>query len=166
MRFEIERKFLVRSEEWCAQATGHVAIRQAYLATDGKASVRIRLRDNASATLTVKSRPAELRRLELEFPITVIEAEKMIQLYHGAVIEKVRHLVPYGGLTWEVDVFAGENTGLVIAEVELRDEQQQVALPDWIGAEITGQPQYYNSALVMRPYQTWPQHADVGVKIA
>ena len=116
MSFEIERKFLVRSDAWRAQVTGQVVIRQAYLATDGKASVRIRIRDNSSATLTVKSRPSALRRLELEFPVSVLEAEKMIQLRHGAVIDKVRYLVPQADLTWEVDVFAGENAGLVIAE--------------------------------------------------
>jgi adenylate cyclase len=158
MSFEIERKFLVRSDAWREHVTRAIAIRQAYLATDGKASVRVRIRDNASATLTVKSRPAEMRRLELEFPVGVLEAEKMIQLRNGAVIEKVRHLVPHDDVTFEVDVFAGENEGLVIAEVELHDEQQQVALPDWIGAEITGQLQYYNSALVLRPYSSWAQH--------
>ena len=125
--------------------------------TNNKAPVRIRIRDNSSATLTVKSRPSALRRLELEFPVSVLEAEKMIQLRHGAVIDKVRYLVPQADLTWEVDVFAGENAGLVIAEIELRDEHQEVALPDWIGAEITGQPQYYNSALVLRPCSTWAQ---------
>lgn len=158
MSFEIERKFLVRDDGWRAQVTKRIAIRQAYLATDGKASVRIRIRDNESATLGVKSRSASLRRLELEFPVSVLEAEAMIGLRHGAVIEKVRYLVPHGDLTFEVDVFSGENEGLIIAEIELRDEHQQIALPDWIGPEITGQPQYYNSALVLRPYSSWSQH--------
>jgi adenylate cyclase len=166
MGFEIERKFLVRSDGWRAGVSKSSAIRQAYLATDGKASVRIRIRDNASATLTVKSRPAELRRLELEFPVGVLEAEKLIQLRHGAVIEKVRHLVPCGDVTFEVDIFSGENEGLVIAEVELKDEHQDVALPDWIGAEITGQPQYYNSALVLRPYSTWAQRPSAAEMLA
>jgi adenylate cyclase len=157
---EIERKFLVRGDAWRAQVAGIVRIRQAYLATDGKASVRIRIRDDKSATLNVKSRPASLRRLELEYPIPVLEAEAMIGLRHGATLEKVRHLVPHGDLTFEVDVFSGENHGLIVAEIELQDERQEVVLPDWIGAEITGQAQYYNSALVLRPYQSWPQPAD------
>ncbi len=161
MSFEIERKFLVCNDAWRAQVNGRIAIRQAYLATDGKASVRIRIRDNTSGTLSVKSRPASLRRLELEFPVPVLEAEAMIALRHGAVIEKLRHLVPHGDLTFEVDVFSGENDGLIIAEIELHDEHQEIALPDWIGAEITGQSQYYNSALVLRPYQSWPQHAAI-----
>ena len=159
MAFEIERKFLVRSDEWRSEVSKRIAIRQAYLATEGNASVRVRIRDNLEATLSVKSRSTTLRRLELEYPGPVIEAEAMIGLRHGAVIEKVRHLVPHGDLTFEVDVFAGENEGLVIAEIELRDELQQFALPDWIGAEVTGQPDYYNGALVLRPYRSWPQDA-------
>jgi len=158
MSFEIERKFLVRGDAWRAQVSGQVVIRQAYLATDGKASVRVRIRDNSSATLTVKSRPSALRRLELEFPVPVLEAEAMIGLRNGALIEKVRHLVPQGDLVWEIDVFASENEGLIIAEIELHDEHQEVALPDWIAAEITGQQQYYNSALVLRPYRSWSLH--------
>ena len=160
MGFEIERKFLVRSDAWRTQVTRQVAIRQAYLATDGRASVRVRIRDNVTATLNVKSRPASLRRLELEYPVPVLEAEAMIGLRHGAVVEKVRHLVPHGDLTFEVDVFSGDNTGLVIAEVELRNEHQDIVLPDWVGAEVTGQPQYYNGALVLRPYISWPQTAE------
>lgn len=155
MSFEIERKFLVRGDGWRAGVSGQTLIRQAYLATDGKASVRIRIRDNTTATLSVKSRPAQLRRLEVELPVSVLEAEAMMQLRNGAIIEKMRHLVPQDDLTWEVDVFRGENEGLLIAEIELRDEQQTIALPDWIGAEITGQAQYYNSALVLHPYQFW-----------
>jgi adenylate cyclase len=166
MGFEIERKFLVRDDAWRSQVADRVAIRQAYLATDGKASVRIRIRDNVAATLSVKSRPASLRRLELEFPVPVLEAEAMIGLRHGAVIEKVRHLVPHGDLTFEVDIFSGENEGLIIAEIELQAEDQEFALPDWIGAEITGQLQYYNSALVLRPYRSWPQHTAVAEKSA
>jgi adenylate cyclase len=166
MAFEIERKFLVRSDGWRGVVRAQIAIRQAYLATDGNASVRVRIRDNREATLSVKSRPATLRRLELEYPVPVIEAEAMIGLRHGAVIEKVRHLVPHGDLTFEVDVFAGENEGLVIAEIELRDELQQFALPDWIGAEITGQPDYYNGALVLRPYRSWPQKTAAAEKSA
>jgi adenylate cyclase len=166
MSIEIERKFLVRDEAWRTQVSQTIAIRQAYLATEGKASVRVRIRDNETATLTVKSRPSSLRRLELEFPVPVLEAEAMIGLRHGAVVEKIRHLVPHGDLTFEVDVFSGENDGLIVAELELRHESQIVALPDWIGSEITGQPQYYNSALVLRPYQSWPQHTEIADKTA
>jgi adenylate cyclase len=155
MGFEIERKFLVRNEEWRPLATEYKEIRQAYLTLGGKASVRVRIRDNHAATLTVKSRPAELRRLELEYPIPVLEAEALMPLRQGSVVEKVRYRIPNGDLAWEIDVFSGENEGLVIAEIELRDERQHVDLPSWIGEEVTGDPEYYNSFLVQHPFRSW-----------
>src|SRR5262245_50782611 len=154
MSFEIKRKFLVRGNEWEKLATRRTSLRQAYLACNGKASIRIRIKDDGAATLTVKSRPADLRRLELEYDIPVLEAQALIKLRHS-IIEKVRYVIPCGDLAWEVDVFSGDNYGLVIAEIELRDEHQHVELPPWIGAEITGQPQYYNSSLVQRPFCSW-----------
>jgi adenylate cyclase len=155
MSFEIERKFLVRGDEWQRLATGRVSIRQAYLAGNEKASIRVRIKGDGTATLTIKSRPADLRRLELEYVIPVLEAEALMQLREGSIIEKIRYLVPSGNLVWEVDVFSGENLGLVIAEVELRHHDQQVELPPWVGTEITGQLQYYNSSLVQRPFCSW-----------
>lgn len=155
MSFEIERKFLVRGNGWQKLATEQTRIRQGYLASDEKVSIRVRIKDDRAATLTIKSRPAALRRLELEYAIPILEAEALMQLREGSVIEKVRHHVPCGELLWEVDVFSGENEGLVIAEVELDHEHQHIELPDWIGSEVTGQPQYYNSSLVRRPFSTW-----------
>jgi adenylate cyclase len=155
MSFEIERKFLVRADDWQKLATSRIPIRQAYLSSNDKASIRIRIKDNGVATLTVKSRPADLRRLELEYPVPALEAEALMQLREGLVVEKVRHVVPWGDLVWEVDVFLRENLGLVIAEIELRDERQHIALPPWVGTEVTGQQQYYNSSLVQRPFCSW-----------
>jgi adenylate cyclase len=155
MSFEIERKFLVSGNGWKELATTRIPIRQAYLASDGKASIRVRIRDDRTATLTVKSRPVALRRLELEYEIPILEAEALMQLRTGSVIEKVRHVVPWGHLAWEIDVFSGENTGLIIAEVELHHEHQRVELPEWIGAEVTGQARYYNSALIQNPFCSW-----------
>jgi adenylate cyclase len=155
MSFEIERKFLVRGNAWRDLATSQTPIRQAYLASDGKASIRIRIKGNRTATLTIKSRPVDVRRLELEYPIPVLEAEALIQLRQGSVIEKERFVVPWGDLAWEIDVFAGENAGLIIAEMELRHEDEHIDLPDWIGAEVTGQRAYYNSSLVERPFCAW-----------
>ena len=77
-------------------------------------------------------------------------------LREGAIIEKTRHRVPHGDLAWEVDEFSGENEGLIIAEIELRDADQKIDLPAWIGREVTAQPQYYNSFLVQRPFRSWP----------
>jgi adenylate cyclase len=156
MSFEIERKFLVCGGDWRKLATSHTTIRQAYLTAADKASIRVRIKGDGTATLTVKSRPVDIRRLELEYAIPTLEAEALMALRQGGVIEKVRHLVPWGDLVWEIDVFAGENTGLIIAEIELRDQHQRIELPAWIGAEVTGQPQYYNSSLVQHPFCSWP----------
>jgi adenylate cyclase len=155
MAFEIERKFLITSVDWMAMATGSSHIRQAYLTGNDKASIRVRIKDNRGATLTVKSRGAELKRLELEYDIPVIEAEAMLPLRIGSVIEKHRALVPYEGHTWEIDTFYGENSGLVIAEIELASEQQVFSRPPWLGAEVTRQASYYNGALAMQPFTKW-----------
>jgi adenylate cyclase len=157
MSFEIERKFLVRNDAWREHACKHCDIRQAYLSLGGKGSVRVRIRDNSTATLTVKSRPAELRRLELEYPIPVLEAEALMPLRQGSIVEKVRYRIPCGDLAWEIDVFSGENEGLVIAEIELHDERQHVDLPSWIGEEVTGRREYYNSFLVQHPFRSWSE---------
>jgi adenylate cyclase len=157
MSFEIERKFLVLGDGWQKHVTNRKSIRQAYLSSAGKASIRVRIVGDHAATLTIKSRPVDLRRLELEYPIPILEAEALLPLRQGSIIEKVRHVVPRGDLNWEIDVFAGENAGLIIAEIELQHEQQHVDVPDWIGTEVTGQPQYYNSALVQHPFCGWPR---------
>jgi adenylate cyclase len=155
MNFEIERKFLIRGDEWRSSVTAQSSIRQAYLEANAKASIRVRIRDNNKATLTIKSRPSALRRLELEYPIPIVHAEALIQLRQGIVVEKVRHIVPCGTLAWEIDVFSGDNHGLVIAEIELPNEHHPVELPPWIGTEVTGQGHYYNSALVQHPFSLW-----------
>ena len=94
MSFEIERKFLVRGNDWEKLATRRTSLRQAYLACNGKISIRIRIKDDRAATLTVKSRPADLRRLELEYDIPVLEAEALLKLRQGSIIEKIRHVIP------------------------------------------------------------------------
>ena len=155
MNFEIERKFLVRGDEWIGLVTAQSSIRQVYLEVNAKASIRVRIKDNNTGTLTIKSRPSALRRLELEYPIPIVQAEALIQLRQGIVIEKVRHIVPCGALGWEIDVFSGENLGLVIAEIELPNEHHPIELPPWIGTEVTGQDHYYNGALAHRPFLLW-----------
>lgn len=161
MAIEIERKFLLRSNAWRPLVTGCVHMRQAYLAQDGGLSTRIRIVDQSSATLTIKSRKAGLRRLEFEFPIPLADAEALLSLRQGASVEKVRHHVPWHGLTWEIDVFDGENAGLVIAEIEIEHERQQFEMPAWIGAEITGEERYYNSRLTRQPFRMWADQADL-----
>ena len=159
MNIEIERKFLVQNDDWRKFAVSCSDIRQAYLDMNPKVSVRIRIRDANRATLTVKSSPSALRRLELEYAIPTFEAEALMPLRQGTIIEKTRHIIPCGELAWEVDEFTGVNGGLVIAEIELPSEHHPIERPGWIGPEVTGQRQYYNGSLAMHPFCQWA-HAD------
>lgn len=163
MATEIERKFLIIGDEWRAGITGRRSIRQFYLSSQARASVRVRIVDNCSATITVKSRGAGLSRLEHEYEIPVQDAEAMVPLRFGAVIEKIRSNVGFADHRWEVDEFMGANAGLVLAEIELSAERERFALPPWIGDEVTGQASYYNSALASRPFTTWGMAGDIAV---
>lgn len=148
MAKEVERKFLVRDERWRASARGPVAIRQFYLAdTRGDRSLRVRLRDGASATLTLKFGGPALIRDEFEYPLPLEDARALEAFAVGRVIEKTRHLVVHGALVFEVDVFSGALAGLVIAELETAQEVPDAALPAWLGREVTGEAAYYNAAL-------------------
>ena len=147
MAVEIERKFLVRSEAWRSLATTEASIRQAYLASGERSTTRVRIKNSSDATVTIKSKRAELRRLEIEYPISVLDAEALLSLRHSGLIEKTRFIVPWRAHRWEVDVFSGDNLGLVIAEIELRHEDETFDRPPWLGIEITGQSQYYNGSL-------------------
>lgn len=151
MADEIERKFLVRGDDWRAGAHRAREIVQGYVALDGPASVRVRIVDGARATLTIKSRAAQVRRSEFEYEIPVADAKALIELRTGAVIAKVRYELGCGPLTWEIDVFSGENEGLVIAEIELEHESQPFERPGWLGEEVTDNDLYYNASLARRP---------------
>ena len=155
MAFEIERKFLVVDGAWQQAVSGESYIRQAYLTGHDKASIRVRIRDNRSATLTIKSRSADLKRLELEYEIPVLDAEAMLPLRRGSIIEKRRAIVAVQGHVWEVDTFFGENIGLVLAEIELDAVDETFVRPPWIGAEVTSHASYYNSALANNPFSAW-----------
>lgn len=155
MGLEIERKFLVRGSDWQRLSAGRIRIRQAYLPAEAGLSMRVRIKNDDYATLTLKTRETELRRLEFEYPIPTGDAEMLMPLRRGAVIEKVRHMIPWHGLTWEIDVFHGDNAGLVIAEIELRHEHQHFPEPRWLGEEVTGQRRYYNRTLSQEPFCSW-----------
>ena len=155
MGIEIERKFLVRDDSWRNSAKRHTKIRQAYLDSNAKVSIRVRIEDDSGAILTLKSRSSKLRRREFEYAIPISDAEELISLTRADIIEKVRYIVPCGNLNWEIDVFSGKNLGLVIAEIELPDENHQIELPPWIGPEVTGQDRYYNGTLAQHPYRSW-----------
>jgi adenylate cyclase len=150
MAVEIERKFLVRGDEWRRHVTGCRQISQAYLSRHDKASVRVRIIDERMATLTIKSH-ATLSRLEFEYPVPLSDARVLMDLRQGAIVTKVRHLVPHEGLTWEIDVFAGDNAGLVLAEVELPHPAHTFSHPSWLGHEVTRDPRFANSELACNP---------------
>ncbi len=151
---EIERKFLVKGEAWKAGARGAV-YRQGYLSSIKERVVRVRAVED-KGFLTVKGITRGVSRAEFEYQIPVEDAVLMLDhICEKPLIEKKRYKVPGGGLVFEVDEFFGENAGLVVAEVELADETQKIELPDWIGAEVSGDPRYFNSNLIRHPYTKW-----------
>jgi len=156
---EIERKFLVIGDAWKQQAYRRCHFAQGYLNNaanpENKCSIRVRI-EGDEATLNIKSMEIGLSRDEYEYAIPLQDAEKMLKtLVIGPVVEKIRYWVEYAGFVWEIDEFLGDNAGLVVAEVELPDEQTQPPLPDWVGQEVTHELRYYNVALAQRPYKDW-----------
>lgn len=147
MASEIERKFLVVGDGWKAEARAGKAMRQAYLAATDRAAVRVRIVDDASATVTIKSAVPGLVRSEFEYAIPLDDARELLNLRKGRLLEKRRYIVPAGKLRWEIDVFSGELTGLIVAEIELPSEDADFARPSWLGPEITGDRRYYNADL-------------------
>ena len=163
MAIEIERKFLVLAEHWRAQVELSKRVRQAYLNREAGFTARVRIVDDAKATLTIKSSRAGMKRLEFEYEIPLQDGMQLVMLGQGAVIEKTRHIVHSAGLVWEIDEFEGDNTGLIVAEVELQTEHQELELPDWVGQEVTGDPRYYNSNLAAKPLSVWNSEFDRGI---
>ena len=154
MAKEIERKFLVSGSAWRALATG-TAYRQGYLSTVKERTVRVRTID-ASGFLTIKGISVGATRVEYEYEIPAADANEMLDdLCEKPIIEKNRYKIPFAGMTWEVDEFFGVNDGLIVAEIELTDEAQAFEKPDWIGDEVTGDPRYFNSNLIAKPFTTW-----------
>lgn len=151
MAVEIERKFLVVSDSWKNAADGGRLLRQAYIAHESHASVRVRLVDDR-AWLTIKSARAGIARDEFEYEISAADGQEMLErLSASPIIEKTRYHVPHAGRVWDVDVFAGRATGLILAEVELSTTDQFVELPDWVGKEVTDDPRFRNSAIALMP---------------
>lgn len=155
MGIEIERKFLLRNDDWRAEADTGTRMRQGYFAGPQRASIRVRI-EGESANLNIKSAELGIRRLEFEYPVPLAEAEQMLDsLCEGPLVEKTRYRLVHAGFTWEVDVFAGDNAGLVVAEIELPAEDSVFEKPDWLGDEVSADPRYYNVSLVTHPYCDW-----------
>lgn len=155
MPVEIERKFLVDGDAWRAGVRRRELFRQGYLAGSELCSARVRTAGDV-AWIGLKGRVRGASRLEYEYEIPLHEGNEILDLLcAGGRIEKWRHWVPYAGHEWEVDEFLGENSGLVVAEIELDDEAESFARPSWLGAEVTHDVRYFNSHLAIHPWTRW-----------
>jgi len=154
MGIEIERKFLLSGESWRTHAVG-CRYRQGYICTGAGRTVRVRTVEQ-KGYLTIKGPSTGPAKLEFEYEIPVEEADELLaDLCETPLIDKMRYTVDYRGFTWEIDEFYGDNQGLLIAEIELDNLDQDVDLPDWVGEEVTGDHRYFNASLVKNPYAKW-----------
>jgi adenylate cyclase len=151
---EIERKFLLKSDAWRSQVRESRPMSQGYLASAGNVSVRVRVA-GPDATLNIKAGGLVASRAEYEYAIPRDDARELLALAEGPLVEKTRHFVEHGGMTWEIDEFHGDNAGLVVAEIELDSEDSPFARPPWLGVEVTHLRRYYNVCLVSHPYRAW-----------
>jgi CYTH domain-containing protein len=153
MAIEIERKFLVTGDAW--KAAAGVLYRQGYLSTEKARTVRVRIAGDRGF-ITIKGPASGIVRPEFEYEIPPDDSAAMLDtLCIRPLIEKRRYTIEHKGLSWEVDEFFGENQGLVVAEVELASADQAIELPDWVGAEVTGDARYFNSSLIAHPFTRW-----------
>ena len=155
MATEIEHKFLLANDDWRTLVTHSAVFKQGYLNSDQTSSVRVRIAGQ-QAWLNIKSATIGTHRQEFEYEIPVADAEDMIAtLCHKPLIEKTRYFVNDGQHVWEIDVFAGENQGLIVAEIELSEIGEDFNKPSWLGEEVTHDVRYYNNNLSRHPYSTW-----------
>lgn len=159
MAREIERKFLLSSDEWKALAHQKTFFAQGYLNDisdkGAKSSVRVRL-EGDKANMNIKSLEIGISRDEYEYEIPFAEGKKMLEtLSVGPVVEKHRYLVKFANHLWEIDEFHGDNDGLVVAEVEMASEDEYIEMPSWIGQEVTEEVRFYNISLSKRPFNSW-----------
>jgi len=153
MAAEIERKYLVDVAAWKPAGAG-IHFKQGYLNSQKERVVRVRL-EGSVARLTIKGVTKGITRAEFEYEIPLEDAVALLDLCEQPLIEKRRHEETFGGKTWEIDVFLGDNAGLVIAEVELTSEDETPALPPWVRQDVSSDARYYNNNLLQHPYKTW-----------
>jgi adenylate cyclase len=152
---EIERKFLVTNNAWRDSATAGTRYQQAYLASNPGCSIRVRITGDR-AWLNLKSATLGVSRSEFEYEIPAADGREILErLSDGAVVVKTRYRVRHGEHDWEIDVFEGDNTGLIVAEIELASEDEPFDKPPWAGAEVSHDPRYYNVRLAQHPYRRW-----------
>lgn len=154
MGVEIERKFRVDGIRWRREVQETTRIAQGYLNTDPDRTVRVRTR-NETGRLTIKGRAQNLVRPEFEYEIPVEEARRLLEDFCPGLVDKERHEVVVGDHRWEIDEFFGANEGLILAEIELSDPDEDFRRPTWLGEEVTGDERFYNARLVENPYRRW-----------
>ena len=153
---EVERKFLVNSEAYKAEASKSVRVTQGYLSSVPERTVRVRIKgDHAYITIKGIGNESGASRFEWEKEITIDDANALLKLCEPGIIDKTRHLVSKGNHTIEVDEFHGVNNGLTVAEVELKSETEVFEKPSWLGKEVTGDVKYFNAMLMKNPYTSW-----------
>lgn len=164
MRVEIERKFLMANDSWRNFIQRSSLLKQGYISRgeNSKTTVRVRLADHCGF-LTLKGKSNGFARDEFEYEIPENDALNMLQQFcEKPLIEKCRYFIEYGGFTWEIDEFTGENQGLILAEIELPDENTSFEKPEWIGREVSHLARYYNSMISRYPYQGWQEWEKAG----
>jgi adenylate cyclase len=154
MGLEIERKFLIKNDSWKNEIKKTVSIRQGYLNSEVERTVRIRIQGE-QGVLTIKGKNQNVTRKEFEYQIPLDDALNLLSMCEKPIIKKTRFLIPSNRSTWEIDVFDGENKGLVIAEIELTSEEESFDIPNWLGEEVSSESKYYNSSLITNPYGNW-----------
>jgi len=160
MPLEIERKFLVKTDLWHPDPARGARYRQGYLSTEPARVVRVRVA-GTSGFLTIKGKTVGSVRAEFEYAIPLVDAEAMLDhLCIRPLIEKVRYRELVGKYTWEIDVFEGDNAGLIVAEIELPSARAKFDRPPWAGAEVTKDPRYFNSSLAVHPFSQWNTDGD------
>jgi adenylate cyclase len=155
MALEIERKFLLCSDGWRSAVSSRMLMRQGYLSSGSRCSIRARIADER-AWLNLKAKRSGMTRLEYEYSIPVQDANEILaELCDGPLVEKYRHEVIVGRHVWEIDEFLGDNAGLIVAEIELSSEAELFERPQWVGEEVTEDARYYNFNLAKRPFSRW-----------
>jgi len=155
MAVEIERKFLLSSDEWRTQIDHSICMRQGYLSCTESSAIRVRI-ENEQAHINVKKSLDGIHRLEYEYGIPLDDAEEMLdKIAIRPIIEKTRHEIRIGKHLWEIDEFLGDNKGLIVAEIELGSADEVFERPDWIGKEVSQDTRYFNSSLIEQPFCLW-----------
>ena len=154
MALEIERKFLLKNDNWKALVKEEILIKQGYLNSEKERTVRVRTYGD-KGVITIKGKTNNLTRKEFEYAIPLTEALQMLEIAEKPLIEKTRFIVINNGNTWEIDVFEGMNKGLLVAEIELESESEKFEIPEWIGQEVSTDPKYYNACLIKHPFTEW-----------